>query len=63
MADVTIIIVHRMFIASLDNSICSTSSTACFLPCNKFTATVKHGLITESASQQFFFRFISTSTI
>ena len=38
-----------MPLISLDNSVCSTLSTACFLPCNKFATIFKHGLITDSA--------------
>ena len=35
MADVTIIIVHRMFVVSLDSSICTILSTAFYPPCRK----------------------------
>ena len=49
--DVTIIMVHRMFIASSDEVICSVLSTACFPPCKKLTTIFKHSLIADSAPQ------------
>ena len=47
----------------LDHSICCTLSTACFPPCNKLATIFKYGLITDSASQNVFFRYISSCAI
>ena len=56
MANVTIIImVHQMFIVSVDNGIYSTLSAACIPPCNKLSEIFMHGLIADSAFQNVFF--------
>jgi len=46
MVDVTMIMVHRMFIVSINNNTCYTSSTACFSLFRKLAAMFKNGLIT-----------------
>ena len=42
-------------IVSLDNSVYSTLSTACFPSCNKFATIFKDGLITDSVLLYGFF--------